>query len=389
MYSYYLNYNPCKVYFGSNIIKYLPDEILNYGKKVLLTYGKKSIKENGIYSQIKSILKKYNIEIFEYGSITSNPTVDMVEKGAEECRLHSIEIILAVGGGSVIDCSKAIAAVANNDRTIVEIIEDNELITDPIPVISFLTIFGAGSEMDGICSISNPSIPNKRGITHEKLIPKVAFINPEYCSTVPVKYLAYGVVDVITHLLEQYFQDTVQIEAQNSIIEAMLKKCFYYGKRIVYDPTDTEAGINLMYISSGAMNGVLYKSKNEDWSLHPIEHQLSAYYNITHGMGLGILLPEWLKMIFKPKSYKKFYEYGVNVWDMNPELDEIQVGKAAIDKTISFLNFLKIPTSLRSVDIKEKTYFDVMASKAYRSHISTDYLKLSVKEIKELYEKVY
>ena len=385
----YISYNPCKVYFGCNVIKDLPSTILEFGSRVLFVYGEKSIVENGIYKQIIERLERNQITYVEYGGINSNPTVELVEKGIEVGRKYDTNVILAVGGGSVIDCSKAIAAGIHSDKAIWELVEDNALVRDVIPVISVLTIFDSGSETNGICSLTNFSMPSKRGITHEKLIPKAAFFNPEYISTTPVKQLAYGIVDMIFHLLEQYFQKTVQIETQNAIIAGMLKKCFMYGARVMQELDKREAIINLIYIANNPMNGRLYSKEKEDWSLHPIEHQLTAYYNVPHGMGICILLPTWLKAIFKPASYKKFYQYGIDVWDIDSEMEEQGVGKMAIDKTIDFLALLNIPNSLHEAGIKDMAHFAVMAEKAYRTHISTDYLALTKEEIYEIYKNSF
>lgn len=385
----YVNYNSCKVYFGSNVIKDLSNAILEFGDRVLFVYGEKSIVENGIYKQITEQLNKGQIKYIEYGGISSNPTVELIEKGIDVGRRYDTNVILAVGGGSVIDCGKAIAAGICSEKGMWELVEDNTLISNVIPVISVLTIFGSGSESDGICSVTNAIIPSKRGITHEKLIPKVAFLDPEYISTVPIKQLTYGIVDMISHLLEQYFQETVLIETQNNVIAVLLKKCFMYGKRLMQESDNEETIINLMYIANNAMNGRLYSAEKEDWSLHPIEHQLTAYYNIPHGMGIGILLPTWLKAIFKPDSYKKFYQYGIDVWDIDREIEEQEVGKMAIDKTIEFLTFLKIPNSLRNAGINDMGHFNVMAEKAYRTHISTSYLALTKNEIYKIYKNSF
>lgn len=385
----YINYNSCKVYFGSNVIKDLSNAILEFGDRVLFVYGEKSIVENGIYKQITEQLNKDQITYVEYGGISSNPTVELVEKGIDVGRRYNTNVILAVGGGSVIDCGKTIAAGICSEKGVWELVEDNTLISDVIPVIAVLTIFGSGSESDGICSVTNTIIPSKRGITHEKLIPKVAFLDPEYIYTVPVKQLTYGIVDMISHLLEQYFQETVLIETQNTVIAVLLKKCFMYGERLMQESDNEEAITNLMYIANNAMNGRLYSAEKEDWSLHPIEHQLTAYYNIPHGMGIGILLPAWLKAIFKPDSYKKFYQYGIDVWDIDREIEEQEVGKMAIDKTIEFLTLLKIPNSLRNAGINDMGRFKIMAEKAYRTHISTSYLALTENEIYEVYKNSF
>ena len=154
------------------------------------------------------------------------------------------------------------------------------------------------------------------------------------------------------------------------------------------EPKSYEVRTNLMYISTYAMNGFLLKKKNEDWSLHPIEHQLSAYYDITHGVGIAILMPEWMNAIFKPQSYRKIYEYGVHVWGINPDLNEYEVGRLAIKKTEQFLRDLQMPKSLSSIGIKDNTHFDIMSERAYRKNISTDYLSLSKAEIYALYNKV-
>lgn len=384
----YVTCNPCKMYFGENVVFNLSDEIVKTGNRVLFVYGEKSIRQNGIYKQIKEQLAEKNILHKEYNGVMSNPTVEFVERGIQVCRQFRANIILAVGGGSVIDCSKAIAAGVYSSKTVWELVEDNSLVDKTIPIISVLTVSGAGSEMDGICSLSNKDIPNKRGITNEKLIPKVSFLDPSYTKSVPRFLSLVGVVDTMAHLLEQYLQNTVHVETQNAILECMLKKCFFYGKMLNREMQNDEARTNLMYISTYAMNGFLLKNGEEDWSLHPIEHQISAFYNITHGVGIAILLPEWLNAIFKPEAYDKFYEYGINVWNIDPNIDKISVGKLSIKKTVEFLRELKMPKSLRSVGIKDNAYFDIMSKRAYRTHISTKYLSLTKEEICDIYTKV-
>ncbi len=311
-----LNFNysiPTKIFFGKGQIEVLGREIKKYGSKVLLTYGGGSIKKNGIYDKATKILKKNGIEFWELGGIEPNPRITSVRDGIKICRENNIDFILAIGGGSTIDCSKAIATGYYYDGDPWDLVIKEAEITKALPIGTILTMAATGSEMNSGAVISNLETNQKLGFGHPSMAPKFSILDPNYTFTVPKNQTAAGVADIMSHTFENYFTMPEGAYLQDRLAEGVLKTCIKYGKKVVEDPENYEARANIMWASSLAINGILSYGKDTVWSVHPMEHELSAYYDITHGVGLAILTPSWMKYVLDDERLDKFVEYGVNV----------------------------------------------------------------------------
>ena len=349
------NYSiPTKIFFGKNQIKVLAREIKNYGSKVLLVYGGGSIKKSGLYDKITEILKTNNIGFWELPGVDPNPRITSVRKGIQLCLEHEIDFVLAVGGGSSIDCAKVIAAGYYYEEDAWDIVLDPRKIKKALPLATILTLAATGSEMNTNSVITNFDTKEKLGTGHPAMAPKFSILDPTYTYTLPTKQTAAGTADIISHIFEVYFSNTKEAYLQNRMAEAMLKTCINYGPIAISEPENYEARSNLMWTSSLAINGLISYGKVTEWSVHAMEHELSAYYDITHGVGLAILTPHWMKYILNEATLDKFVEYGVNVWDIDKNEDKYAIANEAIEKTRKYFISLGIPSSLKEVGINEE-----------------------------------
>lgn len=357
---------PTKVFFGKGKISVLPKQIKKYGTKVLLVYGGGSIKKNGLYDDIVNGLTKNSIEFWELSGVEPNPRITTVRKGVEICRKNKIDLVLAAGGGSSIDCSKAIAAAYYYAGDAWDIVKDPRKISKVLPIATVLTLAATGSEMDTFAVITDMDINEKLGTGHPDMVPRFSILDPTYTFSVPQNQTASGTADIMSHTFEAYFSSTKEAFLQDRMAEAILKTCINYGKIAMEDSKNYEARSNLMWASSLAINGLLSFGKDSNWVVHPMEHELSAYYDITHGVGLSILTPHWMKYILDDTTVDKFVEFGVNVWDIEKGTDKYAIANAAIDKTREYFVSLGIPTKLSEVGI-DASKLEEMAKKSVRN----------------------
>lgn len=356
------NYSiPTKIFFGEGKIEVLGKEIKKYGSKVLLAYGGGSIKKIGLYDKVVNILKENEIPYFELGGIEPNPRVESVAEGVRICRENNIDFILAVGGGSTIDCSKVIAGAVAYDGNPWDLVIGKAKYEKILPIASILTIAATGSEMDAGAVITNMKTNQKYGTGNPGFFPKFSILDPTYSYSVSKYQTAAGVADIMSHTFEVYFSNVKGAYLQDRLAEGVLKTCIHYGKRAIDDPENYEARANLMWASSLAINGLLGYGKNSNWTVHPLEHELSAYYDITHGVGLAILTPHWMEHVLDENNLYKFKEYGINVWNIDPKLDDMEIAKMSIEKTSEFFKSLDIPMTLREVGIGEEK-IEIMAA---------------------------
>ncbi len=349
------NYSiPTEIFFGEGQIKVLPEQIKKHGSKVLIVYGGGSIKKNGVYNKVVELLDSNEIKFWELSGVDPNPRITSVRKGIELCRENNIEFILPVGGGSSIDCSKVIAAGYYYEGEPWDIVLDPSKISNALPIGTILTLAATGSEMNAGAVITNMDTNQKLGTGNPSMKPKFSILDPTYTFTVPKNQTAAGTVDIMSHVFENYFSSTKGAYVQNRLSEAIIKTCIHYGKIALDEPENYEARANLMWSSSLALNGLLGYGKESRWSVHPMEHELSAYYDITHGVGLGILTPYWMEYVLNENTVENFVEYGINVWGINPNGDKFSIAKAAIEKTKEFFVSLGIPMHLKEVGIGEE-----------------------------------
>lgn len=379
---------PTKIFFGKDKINVLGHQLKEYGSKVLLVYGGGSIKRNGIYDRVVSILNEYKISFWELPGVEPNPRIETVGKGARLCRENSIDIVLAVGGGSSIDCAKVIAAAANYDGDPWDIVDDPGKITKVLPVASILTLAATGSEMDTFAVISNMNINEKLGTGHPDMAPKFSILDPTYTFSVPSSQTAAGTADIMSHIFEEYFEKTREAYLQNRMAEALLKTCIKYGRIAVENPENYEARANLMWASSLAINGLLAYGKESQWSVHPMEHELSAFYDITHGVGLAILTPHWMKYVLDDTTLDNFVDYGINVWGIDANLEKYKIANNAIEKTREYFISLGIPSTLREVGIEESK-LEKMAVQATRFGKVGNFKLLDTQDVLNIFKAAY
>jgi len=380
------NYSiPTKIFFGKDQINVLGDEIKKYGSRVLLVYGGGSIKKSGIYDKVIEIFKASGINFWELPGVEPNPRVTSVRKGVELCRENKIDLILAVGGGSSIDCSKVIAAGYYYEGDAWDIVLDPRKIENALPLASILTLAATGSEMNAGAVITNLDTNEKLGTGHPSMAPKFSILDPTYTYTLPANQTAAGTADIISHIFEVYFSNTKEAYVQNRMAEAMLKTCINYGTIALKEPENYEARANLMWTSSLAINGLLSYGKVTEWSVHAMEHELSAYYDITHGVGLAILTPHWMKYSLNEGTLDKFVEYGVNVWDIDKNKDKYEIANEAIEKTREYFVSLGIPASLREVSINEEK-LEEMAKQATRRGKLGDFRTLDAEDVLNIFK---
>lgn len=375
-----------EIYFGKGQISKLGEILLKYGNKVLLVYGGGSIKKIGLYDNIKNILKKNNIECVELSGVDPNPRIESVDKGVKLVRENNIDVILPVGGGSTIDCAKAISGASFYEGNPWDIVKDSSKIKKVLPIVTVLTLSATGSEMDPFAVISNMNTNEKLGLGNEMLRPKASILDPEYTYSVPKNQTAAGTADIMSHIFEVYFSRTKDAYLQDKMAEGLLKTCIKYGEIAYNDPDNYEARANLMWASSLAINGILSCGKKDVWTVHPIEHELSAYYDITHGVGLAILTPHWMRYVLNEDTLEKFYEFGVNVWDIDRNLDKKEVAELAIKRTSDYFKTLGIPQRLRDIGIDDSK-FKVMADKAVKcGGLKNGYFPLNSDDVVKIFE---
>ena len=343
---------PTRLIFGKGVVAQLPEVMAQFGNRILLTYGGGSIKKIGLYDKVKELLKDY--EIFELSGIQPNPKYDpSVLDGVKICKENSIDVILAVGGGSVLDCSKAIAAGAKYDGDPWDLISYKAFATDSIPIVDIITLAATGSEYDCGGVISRTETNDKIGYMDSHNCPAVSFLDPTYTFTVSKKQTAAGCADAMNHIMEQYFCEESTL-LNDGFMEAGLKSLMINAVKCLENPEDYTARAEMMLACTYGCNGIYaLGSSYSGWPCHGIEHALSAYYDITHGEGLAIITPRWMKHILSERTVDRFVKYGVNVFGIDPDQDRFEIAKQAIDETYKFFELIHIPMHLRDVGIDD------------------------------------
>lgn len=312
--------NPTKLYFGENALDNLGAELKNYGKNVLFVYGGGSIKKNGIYDEVIKILKENGKEIIEDGGVMPNPTVEKLYEGCERARNGKVDLILAVGGGSVCDYAKAvsISAYCESDPWEKYYLKMEDVDNKIIPVGCVLTMVGTGSEMNGGSVITNHKQKLKIGhVFGENVFPKFSILNPKFTFTLPKYQMVAGFYDIMSHILEQYFSGDDD-NTSDYIMEGLLKSLIHSSRIAVKNPTDYEARSNIMWIATWALNTLVAKGKSTDWMVHMIGQSVGAYTDATHGMTLSAVSMPYYRYIM-PYGLHKFKRYAVNVWNVSED----------------------------------------------------------------------
>lgn len=348
--------NPTTIYFGRSAMEKLEDEVKKYGDTIMLVYGKGSIKKNGLYDQIAAILKRNNKKIVELTGVMPNPTYKKVLEGASIVRENDVDLILAIGGGSVIDCAKAVSASAycKGDAWTRFWINGEKVDHRTVPVASILTLAGTGSEANGTSVITNEEEKLKigRGFPAD-LYPKFSIMNPEYTFTLPYYQMVSGIFDMMSHLMEEYFSGDDDVTT-DYLIEGLLRSIIHSAKIAIKAPEDYEARSNLMWSSTLAISSLMKLSKTEDWQVHKIEHQLGAYTDCTHGMGLAAISLPYYRYIYK-YGLEKFVRYAINVWEVDSRgKSKEEVALEGIDALEAFMRECGIVTNIKDLNATEE-----------------------------------
>jgi alcohol dehydrogenase YqhD (iron-dependent ADH family) len=340
-----------RILFGQGKVGEMIPLIQAHGSRVLLAYGGGSIKTTGIYDVVVNLLKKNRIEFAELSNIQPNPRIDSVREGVRLCRENKLDFILAVGGGSVLDCCKAIAAGVPYEGDPWDFMMQKARIENPLPIGTILTLAATGSEMNGSAVISNLETMEKRAMWSNSLRPVFSVLDPTYTYTVNKWQTAAGITDILSHIFELYFTPDTGTFVQDAIAEALMKTCVHYGHKALEKPDDYEARANLMWASTLALNGLIGSGKvSGDWASHGMEHELSAIYDITHGAGLAIVFPYWMEYVLDDSNAWKFARMGRNVWGVR-EADDMIAAKAAIQAVRSYFSSLGMPVHLSEANI--------------------------------------
>ena len=377
--------NPVKVYFGENQLCHLGEELSRYGRRVLLTYGGGSIKRNGLYDAVAKEIKDAGLELFELSGIDPNPRIDSVREGARLCKEHNIDVLLAVGGGSTIDATKWIAAAACVEHDPWDFFSKWAPVEKALPIVTVLTIAATGSELDPGGVISNPETQEKIGRVEEVLFPKASFLDPTVTYSVSKYQTACGAADMMSHIMEVYFNMEPDLYMLDSFMEGMMKTIIKYAPIALQEPDNYEARANLMWTSSWAINGFVVGGKRQAWSCHPMEHELSAIYDITHGLGLAILTPRWMEYCLDETTASKYVQFGVNVFGIDANLEPMDIAKQSIEKLSAFFfDTLGLDNTFTKVGIEEKD-FPVMAKKACGDGVLPGFKPLAQKDIEQIF----
>ena len=374
---------PTRLIFGKGVIEKLPGVMAQFGKNILLTYGGGSIKKIGLYQKVLELLKGY--EIVELPGIQPNPTYDpSVLEGVRLCKAHNVDVILSVGGGSVLDCSKAIAAGACYDGDPWDLISYKVKAKAALPIVDILTLAATGSEYDTFGVISRTETNDKIGYGDPLLYPVASFLDPTYTFTVSKGQTAAGIADAMNHVMEQYFVEDATL-LNDGFCESMLRSLMENGRKCLDNPEDYTARAEMMFCCTLGCNGILALGNSASgWPMHGIEHALSAYYDITHGWGLAIITPRWMQHILSERTLTRFVKYGINVFGIDATLDQWDIARKAIDQTYKFFESIGIPMHLREVGIDDSRIDEMAHHIAVNEGLENAYVPLTEKDIKEI-----
>lgn len=355
-------HNPTKLVFGKDSVEKLPVLLSKKHKKILLHYGGGSIKKSGLYDKIIKLLDQTSVEVIELSGVEPNPKLSLVRKGIKICKEEDISFILAVGGGSVIDSAKAIATGALQEEDIWKCYTGENSFSKALPIGVILTLPATGSETSSSSIITNEEGMLKRGIEHDCLRPEFAILNPELTLTLPEHQTFAGIVDIISHVLERYFTHTTNVDLTDKLSEATLKSVIMNGYKLKENPKDYNARAEIMLSGTIAHSDILGLGREEDWGSHRIGHEITGLYGITHGVTLAIVLPAWMKYVYK-ENINRFVKFAVNVFDVSEDNKTPEaIALEGIEKFEAFIKDINMPVSLTEYDIPTDK-FELMAEK--------------------------
>ncbi|RLG28890.1 NADH-dependent alcohol dehydrogenase, partial [Methanosarcinales archaeon] len=357
---------PTEIFFGKAQIKVLGEEIRKHGgSNVLICYGSDRIKENKLFTVVTKQLKKQKITFHELNGIQPNPRISRVRDGIQLCKEHGIDFLLAIGGGSVIDSAKAIAAGYYYDGDPRDFFIKEAEVAEALPLATVLTLAATGSEMNGNGVISNLETQEKRAVGSPLLLPRFSILDPEYTFSVPPNQTAAGIVDIMSHVFAFYFCSAEDTYLQSSLADAILRTVIHYGPVVLKEPKNYVARANILWAGTLALNGLLSFGQPGDRAVHAIEHAVCAVSDITHGVGLAILTPCWMEYVLSAATKMKFYSLSVNIFGALSGRNDTLTAKSAIIKTREFFSSLGMPTQLSAIGVAENQ-LETIAQKTVR-----------------------
>lgn len=377
--------SPTKIIFGRGTESLVGEEVKKYSNKILLHYGGGSIKKIGLYEKVVSSLKEAGVNFIELPGVKPNPRLSLVQEGIKICRENKIDFILAVGGGSVIDSAKAIGVGVPYEGNVWDFYVGKATPRETLPVGVVLTIPGAGSEASNSSVITNEEGWYKRSLNNDIIRPKFAIMNPEVTFSVSPYYTACGAADIMAHVMERYFTNTRSTDLTDRLCEATLKTIIKNVQVALKEPSNYDARAELMWASTIAHNGLLGTGRIGDWASHLIEHELSGLYDVTHGAGLAVIFPAWMKYVYKHRV-DKFVQFATRVWNIEQDFENPE--KTALEGIEQLKNFFKkigLPTTLKELNIPEEK-FEELASRCTNEGTSTvgNFVELSKEDVIEI-----
>ena len=374
---------PTKIIFGKGKENEVGNIVKQYGKKILLHYGGGSVIRSGLLDRVKSSLKAAEIDFIELGGVQPNPRLSLVNEGIKLVKENDIDFILAVGGGSVIDSAKGIGLGSKYDGDLWDIYLRKATPTDHIPVGVILTIPAAGSEMSTSAVITNEVTMEKRGYNTPLNRPVFSILNPELIYTVPKYHLSCGIVDMFAHVVERYFTNTTNVTVTDNLCLGVMNAIYTCGSKYINDVTNYDLAAEVVWAATMAHNGILDPGRETDWSSHAMEHSLSAYYDISHGGGLAVIIPHWMKYVYKHNP-KIFAKYAVAVFGLDKDKNDEELALEGINKTIEFFESLGLPTKLSAYKIDNSKFIE-MAKHACIFGPIGNFVKLNEQDVINIY----
>ena len=376
-------YNPVKLIFGKDQLAAVKKELPKFGKKVLVVYGGGSIKKNGLYDEVMQTLAEADLEIFEMSGVEPNPRISTARRGIEICKKEGIDMLLAVGGGSVIDCAKLIACGATYEGDAWDFVSRKAKPASALPFGTVLTLAATGSEMNSGSVITNEETQEKYGWGSPLSFPKFSILDPTYTMSVPRNHTVYGIVDMMSHIFEQYFNNATNTPVQDRMCEGVLKAVIETAPKLLEDLQSYEHRETILFAGTMGLNNFLQMGYNGDWATHNIEHAVSAVYDIPHAGGLAILFPQWMRHNVKVNP-ARFAQMAIRVFDVDPEgKTEEEAAFEGIERLQEFWTSLGAPTRLNYYEIDDSK-IDLMVEKAMVYEEFGNFTKLKDEDVKEI-----
>ncbi|MEI7846173.1 MAG: iron-containing alcohol dehydrogenase [Chloroflexota bacterium] len=345
--------NPTRILFGRDTQQQVGAQVATYSQKILLHFGSERFKTSGLYAQVTASLQQAGVEWIELGGVQPNPRLSLVQQGIQLCKQHQLGLVLAVGGGSVIDSAKAIAMGAMLDGDVWDFFLGQGAPAAALPVGTILTIPAAGSEASTGTVITNEVGWLKRAVNSPLLYPRFAILNPELAFSLPKFQVACGAADIMAHLMERYFTNVSHVAFTDRLLEATMKTIISQAPLVLSNPQDYDAWAELMWAGTIAHNNLLNTGRVGDWASHQIEHEISGIYDVAHGAGLAVVFPAWMRYVLH-HDLNRFNQWAVRVW--NVEMDPFNpeaVANAGIEKMEAFFHSLGLGTHLVDLGIQD------------------------------------